>query len=314
MGECGMPFRWLDVCIARGEGKVDTAVVSQAAGLTGSRYLFDIATSVLCGDVGGALSHLEQLSQRSVEFDRLAQQLISHYRNLMIARTVRKPEEMIVCLPEELEQFTQQAQKYRLSTILFAIDTLSQALGKMSQGSSKRTELEMALVRLCNPSLDGQSGRYPEPVGGAGKCGAFGYTAFCALWAACLHRFYTTPVHLQCFPGCGCNGGGSATAKKEIEQPITEETLVEPAIKELEKVLLLECWPEVLERVVRHQSAAQGDTGRFVGVCHRRSVFDRRAQQNVFRTDSPKQLCQDFYSGGASAADRAKVSFGSLPS
>ena len=239
----------LDVCIARGEGKVDTAVVSQAAGLTGSRYLFDIATSVLCGDVGGALSHLEQLSQRSVEFDRLAQQLISHYRNLMIARTVRKPEEMIVCLPEELEQFTQQAQKYRLSTILFAIDTLSQALGKMSQGSSKRTELEMALVRLCNPSLDGSQGAILsrlEALENAVRSGI-------QLSAPSGQPASTDSTPPQSTSNVSRDAAAMAevqqTAKKEIEQPITEETLVEPAIKELEKVLLLECWPEVLERL-----------------------------------------------------------------
>ena len=71
----------LDVCISRGGSYVDMQVVSQAAGLAGNQYLFAIASAVLRGDVGEALAQLEALSERSVEFDRLSEQLVSHYRN-----------------------------------------------------------------------------------------------------------------------------------------------------------------------------------------------------------------------------------------
>lgn len=232
----------LDVCISRGGGRVDTQVVSQAAGLAGNQYLFSIASAVQRGDVGGALVQLEALSERSVEFDRLSEQLVEHYRNLMIARTVKKPEEMIVCLPEQLEQLCSQAEQYKLSTILFAIDTLSQALTKMSQGSSKRVELEMALVRLCNPTLDGSQSAILsrlEALEDALRSGNRMQSVSSEMSAKAVPEI--TPVSVK----------ESVSAEKKESEPMeTASEIVQEVPKtELEKVVQFDCWPEVLEKL-----------------------------------------------------------------
>ena len=220
----------LDVCISR-SSHVELETVSQAAGLARNEYLFSIAQSVQAGDTGAALASLEALSERSVEFDRLTEQLVGHYRNLMVARTVTKPEEMIVCLPDELEKLQVQSREYRLSAILFAIDCLSQALTRMSQGSSKRVELEMALVRLCNPSLDGsqaavlsrlealedmvRSGAVPQQISSA-----------------------ASPPPAQTVP----------SKEKALSTPEEVPVVQDVREEDLEKVTALACWPEVLEK------------------------------------------------------------------
>lgn len=48
---------------------------------------------------------MERLAGQAVEYDRLCSQLISHYRNLLVAATARDPEQLIVCLPQTLEQY-----------------------------------------------------------------------------------------------------------------------------------------------------------------------------------------------------------------
>lgn len=228
----------LDVCMSRSP-HVDLETVSQAAGLAGNQYLFGIAQSVQAGDTGAALAQLEALSERSVEFDRLAEQLVGHYRNLMVARTAAKPEEMIVCLPDELERLKVQSREYRLSAILFAIDCFTQALTKMGQGSSKRVELEMALVRLCNPSLDGSQAAVLsrlEALEDMVRSGAVPRAVPAAAGEAPL-----TPS----LPAAGAPPEGSAKVSAVEDIPIVQEVGAE----ELEKVTALACWPEVLEKL-----------------------------------------------------------------
>ncbi len=220
----------LDVCISR-SSHVELETVSQAAGLARNEYLFSIAQSVQAGDTGAALASLEALSERSVEFDRLTEQLVGHYRNLMVARTVTKPEEMIVCLPDELEKLQVQSRESRLSAILFAIDCLSQALTRMSQGSSKRVELEMALVRLCNPSLDGSQAAVLSRLE--------------ALEDMIKSGVISHPQQTPAPPAAQ-----ETPAKPEAPSPSEDVPVVqEVRVEDLEKVTALACWPEVLEKL-----------------------------------------------------------------
>ncbi len=240
----------LDVCMSRSP-HVNLETVSQAAGLAGNQYLFGIAQSVQRGNTGEALSQLEALSERSVEFDRLTEQLAGHYRNLMVARTVTKPEDMIVCLPDELERLKVQSKEYRLSTILYAIDCFSQALTKMGQGSSKRTELEMALVRLCNPSLDGSQAAVLarlEALEDKIKSGVFQTSSVAA---------GTEASSISAKPA-----SPAASSPSEIsEVSVSEESpsvVQNVQIEELEKVTALDCWPEVLEKLEKLNPPLRG--------------------------------------------------------
>ena len=55
---------------------------------------------------------VERLAGQAVEYDRLCSQLINHYRNLLVAATARDPEQLIVCLPQTLEQYKKQAASF----------------------------------------------------------------------------------------------------------------------------------------------------------------------------------------------------------
>jgi len=276
----------LDVCISRGGSYVDTQVVSQAAGLAGNQYLYAIASAVLRGDVGEALSQLEALSERSVEFDRLSEQLVSHYRNLMIARTVKKPEEMIICLPEELEQLKTQAQQYKLSAILFAIDTLSQALAKMSQGSSKRVELEMALVRLCNPSLDGSQSAILSRLEALEDAVRSGVRVQPAAEVAAVPA---VPAPAESTPA------SVKTEQKPAEVPA--EVVREVQKEELEKVVAFDCWPEVLEKLAAINPPLKGtlenstayEAGDLCLIDAPNKMFLELIRRNTFAKDSIRE-------------------------
>ena len=143
----------LDLCASHGQGGITLETVSQAAGLIGQEYLFDLADQVAKEDLSGAMETMGHLSSHSVEYDRLCQQLLSHYRNLLMAGTVKKPEELVVCLPETLERYRAQAKATSPARVLYAIRTLQETASAMTRSASRRTEMELCLCKLCDPRL-----------------------------------------------------------------------------------------------------------------------------------------------------------------
>ena len=135
-------------------GQITPQVVSQAAGLVGQEHLFQIAGAVAKGDLSQALELIARAGEESVEYDRLCSQLVSHFRNLLMILSSKKPEQLIICLPETLEQYRAQAKDFSAGRLIRAVQVLQDAQNAMTRTASRRAELEMAAIRLCDPRLD----------------------------------------------------------------------------------------------------------------------------------------------------------------
>ena len=142
----------LDLCAARSHNITEADVMSVCS-LAGDSYCRELADCILNKDVGAALSMVDRLHKNAVDLQRLCNEMISHYRNLMVARTVKNPASLIICAPKELEALKQQAVNYPLEGIINALNVLTTSLDRMSM-CDRRTEFETAMVKLCTPSLD----------------------------------------------------------------------------------------------------------------------------------------------------------------
>lgn len=149
----------LDLCWAH-SCEVTAKTVSEAAGLVGQDHLFMIAKAAAEGDFTGALKLVEELGSRSVEYDRLCGQLVTHYRNLLVAATAKDPAELIVCLPDILEKYKAQASGISTAQMMDAIRILQDTQSAMTRTSSRRAEMELGLLKLC----DRRAGRSPEAM------------------------------------------------------------------------------------------------------------------------------------------------------
>jgi len=141
----------LDVCAAGGE-VVTVDTVTDAAGLIGSGHLFDIAESISAEDTSAVLEQIARLSQKSMDPQRLCSQLCGYYRDLMLVKTVTRPENLISCLPTELPRLREQVKRMSLNDILHSMTVLQDTATRMSRSTAKRAELELALVTLCDSS------------------------------------------------------------------------------------------------------------------------------------------------------------------
>lgn len=149
----------LDLCWAHSK-EVTLQTVSEVSGLIGQDYLFEIADSIRAGDFSAALRLVDTLGGQSVEYDRLCGQLVTHYRNLLVAATARDPAELIVCLPDTLEKYKEQAAAQTSAQLIDSIRTLQDTQAAMARTASRRAEMELGLVKLC----DRRMSRSPEAM------------------------------------------------------------------------------------------------------------------------------------------------------
>ncbi|MBQ9939501.1 MAG: DNA polymerase III subunit gamma/tau, partial [Oscillospiraceae bacterium] len=141
----------LDLCRSATDGSVTVENVADAAGLAGSGHLFELTEAFIKRAPAEAIEILGRLYASSADPSRVCEQLIGHFRNLMLMKNSSKAAEMIVCLPDELEQLRQLASRIEGGYIFYALSVLQETLERLARSSSRRTELEMAFVKLCSP-------------------------------------------------------------------------------------------------------------------------------------------------------------------
>ena len=137
------------------QGETITAdTVRDRIGLVGREHLFSLAQAVASQDFGNVLSVLQQLWEKSIDYQRLCEQLIGFYRDLMVAKAVKEPGELIACLPEELELYKALAEKQSMNRIMNWLSDCQQILTKMSRSAARRAELESGLLQMTAPASD----------------------------------------------------------------------------------------------------------------------------------------------------------------
>lgn len=146
----------LDRCIAI-SSDINDEVVINAAGLAGKSYLYELAVCVINKNTAKALEIIDRLYSESKDMARLCDELVSHFRSLMLIKSVSKPRDILVMSDDEFEEAQTQADYLSLADIVYYMDVLSRAYQRMGSGTGDRTELEMALVKLSSPELDATS-------------------------------------------------------------------------------------------------------------------------------------------------------------
>ena len=140
----------LDTC-AGVTAKVDADVVRRMAGVTDRSYLFHISDALEAQDGAAALAQLAALRQQSVDVKRLTEELIAHYRALMLAALPGGQALLSGVSPEEEALYLQKGPEMGQREAIRAIRTLGTALEHMTRGSDQRIELELALFSLSEP-------------------------------------------------------------------------------------------------------------------------------------------------------------------
>lgn len=142
----------LDQCSACAE-TVDTEAVSNTAGIAGRDYLYDILDCISEGNTAGAIAVTGSLYDMSKDLTRLCEELIVQLRNVMMLKvSPQTAEQLIICMPQELERLKKMAESTDLDTVMHRLSLLQDCRERMAKVMNKRVEFEMALIRLCGNS------------------------------------------------------------------------------------------------------------------------------------------------------------------
>ena len=100
---------------------------------------------------------LDTQRQQSVDVKRLTEELIAHYRALMLAALPGGQALLSGVSPEEEAQYLEKGPQLGQREAIRAIRTLGTALEHMTRGSDQRIELELALFSLSEPPQQRQT-------------------------------------------------------------------------------------------------------------------------------------------------------------
>ena len=273
-----------DLCISHG-GAVTAEVVAQAAGMAGSGHLLTLAKAFAQKDTAFALEQIGALHEKSMDMDRLCSDLVAFHRDLMILKTVEKPERFIVALPEEMEEMKPLAQFLTLSQILYTLSVLQEAQNRMSRTANRRTELEMSVVRICNPAMDSSA----EAV----------LTRLEALEAAVRRGIPAAPSSLPEPAESGEKAAKHLPQKKKeapspLEQAAAEEKASAPILADLSDTHPFGEWQEVLGRLLKTnpplfaalKNSDAYEKGDLMLIDAKNELFFKLIRENEFAKDS----------------------------
>lgn len=143
----------LDQCAGRSK-EINSDLVSEVAGLAGREAMYKLSDCIANSDSNTAMSIISDLYQNSFDMERLCVEMINHFRNFLVAKTVRKSRELIVCTDDEYNTILEASKGFSVESIVFALDLFQNTLVTIKGGASARIEVEMAFIKLCEPKMD----------------------------------------------------------------------------------------------------------------------------------------------------------------
>ncbi|MBQ9880617.1 MAG: DNA polymerase III subunit gamma/tau [Clostridia bacterium] len=156
----------LDRCFVS-EGRITAETAAACAGVFGRKDLFDYSEACAAGDCAGAIAIIDRLYESSGSADRLCAQLLRHFRDLLMAKSMADPSGVIVAGAADIDRLRSAANATTADFILKAINRLGETAGRIARSVNGRIEIEAATVALCleasGAAFGGAAAPVPEP-------------------------------------------------------------------------------------------------------------------------------------------------------
>lgn len=140
----------LEQCICPGEPlrRDDVAAVLGTAGVEPLLKLTDL---VLAQDASGALLCLNDILSSGAETRQFMKEWLEHFRNLLIAKYVSNPSNILNMSSENAERVTEQSSRISRQMLDRAVRELTETISLTKWAKHPRVMLEMAIVKLAAP-------------------------------------------------------------------------------------------------------------------------------------------------------------------
>ncbi len=144
----------LELCA--GDGKeITLAEVRTVTGSLGREHALKTAKAVLSKDADGIFAVTEEVVSSAKEMTVFWQELLDLYRDLLVFKTTKTPENYLDITGDERDALAELASGFSLATLVRHSTLVENAFADMQRpGASKRLCAEMALLKMCDERLD----------------------------------------------------------------------------------------------------------------------------------------------------------------
>lgn len=140
----------LDQCIAGGESIVGAKDVLEFLGASGEETFTELTDLVRKGKTADALILTDHVLSDGKDVRQFMRDWVNHYRNLLMAKFIRDPQDVINMSVENIDRIRKQSASIELADINRGILELSQTMREAKWSTQPRILLELAVVNLSS--------------------------------------------------------------------------------------------------------------------------------------------------------------------
>lgn len=144
----------LDQCISGGQNTVERADVLEFLGTAGEEIFIELTDKITLQQPAEALLLLEQVLSDGKDTRQFMKDWVSHYRNLLITKFIKRPEDMLNLSPENVERIRRQSDSLDLADINNGIIELSRTMSEAKWSTQPRILLELCIVKMATDLIE----------------------------------------------------------------------------------------------------------------------------------------------------------------
>lgn len=144
----------LELC-AGSNRKITCGVVNETVGIAGRDSMFHTVKAIADADYDALFAQIDEIVRSSKDIAVFWQDLISLYRDMLVVKTTSEAVRYLDLTDHETKQITDAAALFGKETLLYHCKLLEEAFFSMQKANAvKRIVAELALVRMCDESMD----------------------------------------------------------------------------------------------------------------------------------------------------------------
>lgn len=147
----------LDQAIAMGDNEIKYEDLISILGLVTNEYLFDITNAITDRNIEKAMLIVDKMVYAGKDIQLFIKDLINHFRNLLMVKVTKNPEEVLDMSIENITLIKEQGRKIRVEEIIRIIRILQEAENNSKMSKQSRLYLELSIIKMCKIEYDTSS-------------------------------------------------------------------------------------------------------------------------------------------------------------
>lgn len=163
----------LDQLLTKNKDHIRLEDAMEVLGISSSDLLFSLSKAMIGRNMSESLNVIDEIYREGVDFNTLSSQILSHFRDILLVKTLRDPKKIVYTT--YLKEFQNLAGSIELEDLLDIIEILKELALEIKYADNKRVVFEMNAIKICNRSskndLEGRIKSLEEKINNLGSVG-----------------------------------------------------------------------------------------------------------------------------------------------